>query len=1316
MAQVKHSYNVYGNKESSMIILAKPGKKLYCVLNGIDSSSVQLTLRTNNTAELTFTVDKYIQGELTNGYDYLDELMELYCSGIWFKISTPPTEDNDGIRTTKQITAESYEIMLTQYMLNLFKINMGEEGSYEYEYMQEHDPEKFYQVKFYDPIEPKLSLLHLILSHADVPGWKIGYVDNETPDDEGILLPDEICNFDVDEKNVYAFLTQDVAAAYKCVFEFDTINLLINVYRVESLGKDTNIVLGFRNIQDRVSISRENSMVTQYYVDGLSGYNIDGVNFMDSVITDLSYYTREPYMNPSLVKKYNAWIEYRESQREPFIELTRKYNDKLDILSELKSRVPVDTASNDWFRMSVEKLKTAYDDNMAIIKGLESLYLDEEGNLDLEALKASPDWPLYESIMNYTLPAIVAALQQEGETVEGFGKGNIICNVNPVTLGSDWFTIGADISTVTPYNLDNAPAYGITRGIDIKFNSSGSAGILQKSITVEESRQYVLSCFVKGSGTIQLEWGPPNESRNSKSFTISSGWTRVYADFFTTSKLVEVAFIGNANFSICGMQLEMGLTPSQFGYFTQSENILFAYETDWKLYGIDELETKLKVYQDCVDELKKNGFANPYNPLSQYKEDYHTQMHQKYLDYQKLIEECTAALEERKSEYEPVKAECDEMQKQREEIAENVLIETFGKIQDVYEGFTDDEIFVIKSLCTQGVYTNENIIVTTLTDPGSAVDKQLKLYNAAVEDLYVESHPQFDYTDDINNIYALPEFKDFHDDLQVNNFIRLGLDDSTYIKLRLIEIIFNPLDLDETMTVTFSNMIQYKSKRNDFNSLIDESLNKASRNGGRVSSVTSNDTTDYVITSDIIKKIFSNPLFDSILGGSSVGGAGSGGTGGSGGTITAEEIIAELVKADEGIFEKLTADTAFIKYLSSQLITSEKVVTSILEADEAIIKELSAKIINVSEINADIANIKNLLAGNAGVGNLTTINLTAKNVKIDEAVIKEIVTNRISVADLLAHSATTQLITLISSDGKPTIAFQNSTQQFYDSSGNVRVQIGQDGNGDFNFVVRGEDGTTAIFDSQGIKKEGIPDNTIINDMIEDATISKDKIGFPMVEPNDQGGVDITQIYDGNGEKWGIQYESFKTETNNKIEDLKNKAKNIILCADQQIFINDQGVISPSIIKVYALLKGDIKISHWYIDDVEQTEYIAPDKSFINIPNSYLGPDKQSISIKATDDTGEVYDVFSLYYIESGTDAVTVTILSSNGNIFKASEGIETTELSCVVFRGSEEITPNSYKWLKQNKNMWEQVGTESNITVNINQMDNIENYKCQVDI
>ena len=1159
--KINHKYDIYGRTEPSIIYLAKPGKRLYCALGGIDTSTASLSLKTNNTAELTFTVDKYINNTVTDGYEELDELMELYCDGIWFKIVDPPTINNDGLRETKEITAESYEIMLTQYKLKNFKINMGEEDSYEMMYQATHDTNKFYQIKFYDSENEDLSFLHLVLKHADVPGWHIGYVDNITPDDDGKLLPNNICNFEVDDQNVYAFLTQEAAQAYKCVFEFDTVNMTINVYRPDSLGKDTNVVLGFRNIQNSITISRDENLVTQFYVEGLDDYNIDAVNFGDSVITDLSYFICEPYMDTSLQEKYNAWQSYRESRREEFINLSKEYNKNLEVLTELMNRVPIDTAQTNWFGKKVEDLKDAYNANMAIIKGLEALYVDDEKNFDLEALKKSHDWPLYESIMNYTLPSIVAALQAQDETVEGFGKGNIISCVNPIVLGQDWYMVNPGTSSFQTIQIDDAPAYGITRGVKV---TGTNGGIYQHNISIEPSQRYTLSCFVKGSGTFYLGYNNTGEDRKNVAYNITSSWTRVYTSFNLSSRLIDVAFTGTNDFTICGMQLEMGDSPSQFGYFTQSENIIKAYETDWKLYGISELKVKISTYDSCIKELKKSGYADGYNPLSGYEEAYFTQMHQKYLDYLNLKDQAEAALKERQAEYD--KAKKPEIQEKRNQIAKDVLLENFGKVQNKYSAFTDKETYIIKSLYSQSTYTNENIIVTTLDSTADAVDKSKVLYDDALEELYVESHPQYTYTDDVENVYALPEFKEYHEQLAVNDFVRVGITDANYIKLRVIEITYNPCDLDESMEVTFSNMIQYKAKRNDYNTLLNDALNTSNRNGGRVNSVNKSSTSDYVITSEAIKQIFSNPLFNSMLGGTVTGGTGSGGT------ITADTIIAELVKAKEGVFDKLTVDTAFMKYLDVKLISADKITTRILEAEQANIEKLSAKIIESNQINADMINVKNLLAGHAGVGELHTIHLTVENAEIDQAVITNLIAKKIAVGDLMAQNALANQIVLISKDNKPTIAFQESTQQFYDSKGNVRVQIGMDGKGDFNFIVKNGD-RAALFDENGITQTGIPDNTILGDMINNATITKDKLGFQIIEPNEQGGIDITNIYDGKGNQWwGIEKTTITDDYTKQIKNvtdtltgqIETKVSNTQYLKDQESIRTDFSDIKQNV--------------------------------------------------------------------------------------------------------------------------------------------------------
>ena len=1068
--KIQHSYDIYGRTEPSIIYLAAPGKRILSAINGIDSSSVNLTLNTNNTAELTFSVNKYIDGNvLSNAYDSIEEMMELYCDGIWFKITDPPSISNDGMKEKKDVTAQSYEITLSQYSLNEFKANTGDKSSYEVIYKDTHreyllnkiketfvenykksnpnateseiqaalsnydaddelDNNTFFQVKFCytqdqidkDPTLADLSLLHLILKHskADKLGWHIEYVDNVTPDNEDEeekqYLPDYISNFNVTNKTVYSFLTQEVASTCRCLFEFDTENLGIYVYRPETLGHDTNIFLSFRNIQNNISISRDDSLITQFYVDGLDKYNIDAANLGKSLITDLSYFMKEPYMPKSLIEKYSAYLDNREKWRLQY-KLYSKYQAILnDKLTELTNRVPVDTTGTDYFSLSMKDLQSAYTSNTAILAGLERTYVDNENNFNITELKKhKSDWNLYESIKNYTIPSITAAMQykkdngndyEEGDFIPS-GTGNILINPNPVVLGNDWQILGkiniADIKLTQIQDLystnENKYIYGITRGVKLP-SKNYEVGISQCKVNVTKGNTYILSCYARllknndDSSGLYLSYCKSGDSNGHGQLfdSVQESWTRFYYKFQSSADIIDVKFESIiANIEICGMQLELvdenTNTPSSFGYYIQSSDDLKAYETDWDLYGIDELKVKIKTYENSVTTLKGKGFNKPYNELSGNNEDYANRMYRNYLDYESLLSQAQKALKERQAEYDLINnpkdgglVEIDKtdddgniildennnpckisipglsiLSKEKTNMIKNTDIDNWGKTSINTDGisvgvkFTDKELKIIQLLCRQASYSNDNIVVTSLTTPESSIKQQELLYQDALKELYIESHPQYTYTDDIENIYALPEFRVYHDQLNVNDYIHLCIDDSSqkYIKLRLIQITYNPCDLDETMTITFSNMVQYKSKTNDYDKLFNSVLSTSSYDGGSVQGVSKNsDTSSYVISSSVIQQMFSNPLFLSKMSG----------TTGASSTISIDSIISQLLAADQEKYNNLTDQTGFIKQLNSQCLTSDWVVEKLKNSVNQYIDLLFNKNISVEDRNSGV--------------------------------------------------------------------------------------------------------------------------------------------------------------------------------------------------------------------------------------------------------------------------------------------------------------------------------------------------------------------------
>ena len=301
-------------------------------------------------------------------------------------------------------------------------------------------------------------------------------------------------------------------------------------------------------------------------------------------------------------------------------------------------------------------------------------------------------------------------------------------------------------------------------------------------------------------------------------------------------------------------------------------------------------------------------------------------MYSTYKDYKVLKSQAQAALKERQAEYDKIKKTRDEIQAKRTNFSKAVTWENYGKEYNstysdynhnhTYSKFTGKELLILKTLTRQASYSNENIITTSLTTTETAVDKCKELYDDAMEELYAESHPQYEYTDEIENIYALPEFKEYHDKLNINDFVYLETNNGEYVKLRVTEISYNPCDMDENMEITFMSPTKYRTKRNDFAKLLDASINKASHDGGTVQGVNKvSDSSTYVINSDVIQRLFSNPVFSTKTTNLTTGNSGD---------ITANKIVTQLLNADEGTFKKLTADSAFIKVLTANGVRANK--------------------------------------------------------------------------------------------------------------------------------------------------------------------------------------------------------------------------------------------------------------------------------------------------------------------------------------------------------------------------------------------------------
>lgn len=215
--------------------------------------------------------------------------------------------------------------------------------------------------------------------------------------------------------------------------------------------------------------------------------------------------------------------------------------------------------------------------------------------------------------------------------------------------------------------------------------------------------------------------------------------------------------------------------------------------------------------------------------------------------------------------------------------------------------------------------------------------------------------------------------------------------------------------------------------------------------------------------------------------------------------VDAEYVKTQITESTKTITDDLTAIHAIVdvldtKYATIEQLNAAKANLETLIAKKATIEDLNAAKATIGELNGLVANINSILSGSIGTGTLQTIHLTAENVVIDDAVIKSANIEGLDVSKLNAGTISTNKFAIKSDDGG--IVISGSTQQFKDKNNKVRLQIGKDAQGNFNFIVFGEDGTTAIYNQNGITKQAVPDGLIVDKMVSDtANIQAKKVQF-----------------------------------------------------------------------------------------------------------------------------------------------------------------------------------------------------------------------------
>lgn len=579
------------------------------------------------------------------------------------------------------------------------------------------------------------------------------------------------------------------------------------------------------------------------------------------------------------------------------------------------------------------------------------------------------------------------------------------------------------------------------------------------------------------------------------------------------------------------------------------------FESNWDLYGIKELEGKRDEYKKQIMDILA-AYQKDWKDLTDEEiskagvkdEKTYNVFHKNFIKYKNWLgdENTEGSLLYKLKE---LNAQVDELKTQKKPYDDVMTdMNTHSELNDPQFGLTDKEYTAVMNIVRMGDYTNNNIFTTSLDDAVTSYEHCEELYQDGLKRISETSQPQYQIETSLDNILSLNEYADvdsdnkqgWHNQFTVGNFIRVGVRDDYAVKLRLLTIAYNPCTKSSEISVTYTNMITSLTGRDDFSYLFDDTA-ASQKNSISVGTGDSKDSVEYM--TNMLQRMTNSSLFGNAVNSS-----------------------VQNILSDQGTINKLFGDYLNYKVINVGNITGDKAEFNELFSKYINSEYIAANSADIKKLNTDVANINSAIIGTSSTETGIVFNLSSANAKFDSAWIINGIAGKMTIGDLAAGDITiSDTMRILSENGN--FIMNGSAMQFLDTKGNVGIQIGYDTNKNPSIIIKDDKGAT-IMTSQGITKDAIADGLIVNNMLGDKSVSKDKLSFSTVEANAQGGVDITQIYDGKGGLWGEEYTTFKESVNSTLDDFDSQMNemgyNIILTSSTGARLGVDGTSTLSI--------------------------------------------------------------------------------------------------------------------------------------------------------
>lgn len=852
------NFDFLNKPEPLRLFLCKPDDTIVCELNAIDEESANIALKLNNQYELSFDYKRYLSTDdgiiiESNGYQNINIGMNILVvnskgkQGL-FRLKYPPMK-YDGDSECKSITAYSIECELEAKDLVNFKINTGEPDSLEYlvsydnneteTLLNEYTGLPYDYIVFYNTYPEQLS--ELLYKYSD----NTTYTDSSAISEimsYCSLIPRLKSKITSDTEGNTS-LTEYVEYTYDAHGENVISIYLFNNFNLR-IFELIDFYTKYRDQLSLITLALDQSNWTIGDIDS-SLYNkkfqfdVDGTNIYSFLTNDVAGTARCVFDFDIVNRKVNVVLAENIGKDSCVIIDKKNFLNSLEIScndDNLYTRYNV-SGGNDIGIQYVNFGTSRIDDISWFLNAR-----DENGKRIYVSDSLAEKYSIFEEDREIAREKYIEYTTEYNQALTDIDE--IKYRVPNDSLQNDW-------DTFTDTELE---------GLLTVYNN-----LLVTCISLYKEDYGSVGCNSDGSV-------------NEAYIKNTEYWYDYYA-YKITIEQIEAAIVARAN-------------DSSYAEIDNESilNIINAWETEWTLYGTVELQNKIAAFNNNLAVLsdgeavilKENSDeAKPWSDLTENQKveygsleiNYQYDVYMKYYNYRNS---CQAYLETLMSQLEILEAKRDTAQVSRTAIVKLMDISKYDRGElsqivnlnypEVLFTFTDSEIKTINLLYIDKNYSNENLLTTSLDTTVTEIDVQKELLEDAREELSIESKPQITFQTEIDNLLAIPEFKDFEFD--IGNYVTVEYYDNYYIKLRLYSISFNPCIPETQPTTTFTNYITSRSERSDVSYILNQSMgsssSSSSRSGsgsGSSASFGDSDKVDVTISNTMLAKLLNTEMF-----------------------------------------------------------------------------------------------------------------------------------------------------------------------------------------------------------------------------------------------------------------------------------------------------------------------------------------------------------------------------------------------------------------------------------------------------------------------